>query len=350
MSHPNTTSTPCTVAFASNENGIAPLSMSIWSLLRHAKESTVYDIRILSEEISDSSKKHLHSVVESFGARHKLSFIEMAEFYKNTAQLDNLCGRWPYSTWARAFTPKLMPDVQLLLYLDIDILVCDDCHKLFEIDMKNKAAGVVYEADPSPDAYFRKRLDLPLDIPGYFNAGVLLMNLDVFRQENLTDKMLTFARNNADVIEYPDQDPLNAVLYDKAIKLHPRWNWNDLGTRRLIHRKADSTRTIRTATVKEAVEASLYPGIIHFCGDYKPWQYDNHHIMSYLYEEAVHESGLPGFNLKKGWTLGLWFKRLSHQIVYLFTWKKIHKLARQLNITGAPESQVSSTDKPKKTQ
>lgn len=350
MSHSNTTSTACTVALASNEKGIAPLSMSIWSLLRHAKESTVYDIRILSEEISASSKKHLHSIVESFGARHKLSFIEMADFYANTPQMDDLCGRWPRSAWARIFTPDLMPDVDTLLYMDIDVLVREDCGKLFKIDMTDKALAVVYESDSSSRGDYMQSLNIPLDCPGYFNSGVLMMNLDFFRKNNLIDRLLAYARENYEKFELPDQDTLNAVLYDKAIKLHPRWNWNDLGTRRLIHRKADSPRTIRTATVKEAVEASLYPGIIHFCGDYKPWQYDNHHIMSYLYEEAVRESGLPGFNLKKGWTLGLWFKRLSHRIVYLFTWKKIHKLARQLNITEPPDSQVACTEAQKKTQ
>ena len=79
-------------------------------------------------------------------------------------------------------------------------------------------------------------------------------------------QMLTFARNNVDAIEAPKQDTLNAPLYDEAIKLHPRRNWNNLGTRCLIHRKAAPPRTIRRATVKEAVEASLYPGINHFCG------------------------------------------------------------------------------------
>lgn len=343
-------STSCTIAFASNEKGIAPLSLSLWSLLRHAKERTIYDIRVLSEEISDNSKKQLHTVVESFGAGHRLSFIEMTEFYATTNQMEDLCGRWPRSAWARVFTPELMPDVEKLLYLDIDILVCEDCGKLFEIDMTDKAIGVIYEADSSTKGDYMQSLNMPLECPGYFNSGVLMMNLDFFRKNNLTEKVLSYARENFEKFELPDQDALNAVLYDKTIKLHPRWNWNDLGTRRLIHRKADSTRTIRTATVKEAVEASLYPGIIHFCGGYKPWQYDNHHIMAYLYEEAVKESGLPGFNFKKGWTLGLWFKRLSHQIVYLFTWKKIQKMAGQLNITSAPELVVLSMNVPKKTQ
>ncbi len=109
-------------------------------------------------------------------------------------------------------------------------------------------------------------LNIPLTCPGYFNSGVLMMNLDFFRKNNLIDRLLAYARENYEKFELPDQDTLNAPLYDEAIKLHPRRNWNDLGTRRLIHRKAAPPRTVRRATVIEAVEASLYPGINHFCG------------------------------------------------------------------------------------
>lgn len=325
------------VAFASNENGVAPLSLSMWSLLKNAGPETAYDIRILSEGICEESQRHLHSIVSGFRTHHKLSFIDMENVYKNAPLQEKHCGAWPYSTWARIFTPTLMPDVDLLLYLDIDILVCDDCKKIFQYDMKDKAMAVVYEAESSPHAPYKNRVHIPLEYPGYFNSGVLLMNLDYFRKENVAEKVLTYANEHADKLEYPDQDALNGVLYNQVVRLHPRWNWNDLGTRRLMHRKANSTKLIRAATVKEAVESSLFPGIVHFCGLYKPWKYNNHHIMAYLYEKAVHESGLPGFNLNDGKTFKLWLRRMSHKLLYQYTWMKVRKLAKELNIISAPE-------------
>lgn len=309
-----------------------PLSVTLWSLLNSAYNDTIYNVYILSENISDHSKNKITQLASDVSSRHSVTFIEMEEIYDKQEQLNEVCGNWPKSAWARIFIPEIMPTVKRALYLDIDMLVCADCSELFTMDMKGAALGAVYERI-SHD--FNKPFGIPEEYPGYFNSGTLLMDLEVFRKDNIARKLLNFAKEHREHLEYPDQDALNGVLYDSVIRLHPRWNWNDIATRRVLNHNEHCTKLIRGATLKEVVEASYYPGIVHFCGRFKPWKY-NYHIMRDRYEEALRKSKVEGYNLNEGRTLKLAIRRLTNIPMYALVWRKVRKLMKRFGITQPP--------------
>ncbi len=322
-----------TVVFASNEKGVLPLSLAIWSLLARAKPTTKYDVRVLSDGISGESQKRLIQVAADVDARHNVSFIDMAQILEEKIKPE-YAHYLPRSTWSRLFCSEVMPEVRVALYVDIDVLFCDDCSDVFSLDLQGAAVGAVYENASSEESFFNKTFNIPVSFPGYFNAGVLLMNLDVFRRDNLTAYILEVAAKYSDKLKAQDQDALNAALYDKVYRLHPRWNWNDGNTRRFI--KANPfTRLWRAFEPREVVEASLYPGILHFIGPHKPWRY-NHRIMRHLYDTAIKESGLPGFLPIPGRSFRTWLTRLLYAPMYALTWRKIKKLAKLWGIDKAP--------------
>ena len=327
----------CTVVFASNEKGVLPLSLAVWSLLARAKPSTTYDVRVLSDGISEESQKRLIEIAAEVDSRHRLSFIDMERILEEKIK-PGYAYYLPRSTWSRLFVPELLPTVNVALYVDIDVLFCDDCSDVLNIDLQGAAVGAVYENPSSEESFFNKTFDIPVCFPGYFNAGVLLMNLDVFRRDNLTNHILEVAAKYSKSLKAQDQDALNAALYDKVFRLHPRWNWNDGNTRRFM--KADSSaRMWRAFEPKEVVEASLYPGILHFIGPHKPWKY-NHRIMRHLYEAAIKESGLPGFQPLSGWNFRTWLNRLLYAPMYALTWRKIKKLAKLWGVDKAPSAET----------
>lgn len=49
-----------------------------------------------------------------------------------------------------------------------------------------------------PGSHFNERLEMPLTCTGYFNSGVLLMNVDVFRERNLVRAVLDYAVTHRD--------------------------------------------------------------------------------------------------------------------------------------------------------
>lgn len=317
-----------TVVFASNARGVLPLSVAAWSVAEQAHADTVCDICILSDGIPDEDQEHLRALIARAGERHRVRFMEIDRVLPDG--LTVVGERWPRVAWSRVFLPELLPEVHRAVYLDIDTLACTDVRQLAETDMHGAALGAVLERVSEPGSHFNERLDIPQECPGYFNSGVLLMDLDVFRREGLVQRVVDFAFSHKDVLACPDQDALNGALCGRLFQLHPRWNWHD-GLTRLIAKKSASQPLWRGNTPCDCVEAALYPAVLHYQGVHKPWLY-NHRIERVRYMESMRRAGLlcgrelPGFN----W--GDAVKRVLYKPLYAFTWWRIHRLARRLGI------------------
>lgn len=324
-----------TIAFSSNEKGVMPLSVAIYSLLSSAQESTIYNIIVCSEGISQASRRSIEQLVKRRSERHSVCFLDMENVLDAHPYLATICRYWPISIWSRIFLPELLPHLERILYLDIDMLVCDDCSSLFSVDMHGAAIGAVYESMADKDGNHNKKLGIPDLYQGYFNTGTLLINAPEFRRQCLTKKILRFAHEHAEELSYPDQDAMNAVLYDKVFRLHPRWNWNDIATRRVLGHGVHSAALIRGASLKEVVGASVFPGIIHYCGSGKPWKY-NYHITRKRYEAVLQQSGVTGYNLREGMSFKIFRKRLTHTLLDKLVWLKVKHLAKAFGITEPP--------------
>jgi lipopolysaccharide biosynthesis glycosyltransferase len=170
------------------------------------------------------------------------------------------------ATWYRTFLPELLPDVSRVLYLDADVLVLETVTPLWGEDISsNTSAGATNVL--RPESIDRPN---PLDIPssqGYFNAGVMLMNLDLMRREETSRAVYEYGRAHADELVWRDQDAFNVVVGARREVLHPRWNcMNGM----LIF--PESADVLGAEAVAEAIEN---PAIRHFegPGPYKPWHY-----------------------------------------------------------------------------
>lgn len=170
------------------------------------------------------------------------------------------------ATWYRVFLPELLPDVSRILYLDADVIVMQSVAPLWEVDMSTKLVAAVTNV-LGPESVDRPRA---LELTGshsYFNAGVMVMNLDLMRREDSSRALLEYGRAHADELTWRDQDALNVVLGGSRVPLHPRWNcMNGL----LVF--PWSTEVLGETAVAEAL---ANPAIRHFegPGPYKPWHY-----------------------------------------------------------------------------
>ena len=313
-----------TVVFASNQRGALPLSVAIWSVVENAGENTCFDICVLNDGIEQKSQEQINGLVTKAGTRHKVRFIDVSNVVPEGVKVNEV---WPRAAWARVFLPLLLPEVSRAIYLDIDTLVCTDLKALHDIPMGNNALGVVLEHESYKDSHFNERLQIPQECPGYFNSGVLLMNLDVFRRDNLVEKIMSYAQANEAVLSCPDQDALNGALCDRLVLLHPRWNWYG-GWTRAILKKGYFENAHRGVTQRQAVEAALYPGVLHYRGqNNKPWVY-NYGIDGKRYVDCMKRAGLNGCLPLSGWSFTKWLKKCASLPVYLYTWTRIRRLAK----------------------
>lgn len=154
-------------------------------------------------------------------------------------------------------------ELERVLYLDSDIIVRGDLRPLWEKDLSQYVVAVVPDAlpqaFPSIDAELRRKLSLGSDT-SYFNAGVMLINLIGWRNENVGPELRAFCKSNPDKLTFWDQCALNTILKGKALTVSYIWNLQSAHLR--IAEIAGHKSTYKIAE----------PRIVHFTGPYKPWQ------------------------------------------------------------------------------
>lgn len=229
-------------------------------------------------DIGSPAEEALKQMVERDGGT--ISFLHIPD--ERLAGLPTV-GFTRKATWYRIFLPDLRPDLDRVVYLDADLIVCDSLVPLWEIDLGSNWLGAVTNVLQHNHAH--RPGELGMSGPeAYFNAGVLLMNLEQMRRDDRSRALLEFGVANAERLEWRDQDALNVVLGERRLSLHPRWNC------------MNSFRWPQAADVfgAEAVADALRnPAIRHFEGPTvnKPWHYLCEHELSGLYTE--HRRGTP---------------------------------------------------------
>lgn len=124
-----------------------------------------------------------------------------------------------------------------MLFIDCDTLVMQDLTPLWEMDMGDKW---LYGVDDCRGAAYRTNLGLqPTD--NYINNGVLLVDLDAWRKNNVEDMFLRYIRENQGDITFVDQGVQNGVLskLGRSGILHPKYNCMTVFSR-LITRTSSS--------------------------------------------------------------------------------------------------------------
>jgi lipopolysaccharide biosynthesis glycosyltransferase len=172
-----------------------------------------------------------------------------------------------YAWWSSAnlrrmhLAAALADDVERVLFLDADTVALEDVSALFDSDLRGRPlAAVAVERAPSD---WERLLtltgaDRPRR-PPYFNAGVLVLDLRIWREQRLSERAVEFYRRHQDRLRSLDQDTLNLLLEGRWVALDPKWN------KLVQHHKRDPFGWERMAYF------AAPEGIVHFGGRIKPW-------------------------------------------------------------------------------
>jgi lipopolysaccharide biosynthesis glycosyltransferase len=201
------------------EAGYVPHSAAMLdSVLQHSGSMDVHVHYMHGRGLPAGSRERLSEMVEGRGGG--ISFVEAP---------DDLCAGLPTAgftreaTWYRVFAPNLLPNLDRVLFLDADLVAMDSLETLWNTDVSDSylaAVTNVFEAD-----HLARPLQIGLERPEeYFNAGVMLMNLELLRRDGCVERMRTYGAEHAHELHFRDQDALNAVLAKRRWELHPRWN------------------------------------------------------------------------------------------------------------------------------
>lgn len=152
-------------------------------------------------------------------------------------------------TYNRILLPYVLPaKVKKVFWLDADLVVNGNICDFYNTDIKDYF--LLATEEPRPDRV--KELGLSLE-QKYFNAGVIVLNVEKIRSEVSKEAMIEYIRANSPKLTFMDQDVLNVFMGGNTLF------WQD-----------DTYNNVRHRNEVNNLDNAR---IIHFITYMKPWKY-----------------------------------------------------------------------------
>ena len=230
------------ICLSSDDNYAKHAGVVIASILYNANSDDNLIISILDGGISEKYKNEILSLKSIKNC--EINFIKidnaMFDIFKDIQTHAYIS----LPAYFRLKMPTFLPEAKKVIYLDCDVIVNTSLKELYETDIDNYLLAGVLDS---------KRRMIKKN-PTYINTGVLLINIEKLREDNLENKVLEYAKQNAKKIKFGDQEIINDVCKGKIKLIDKEWNVQS----------------------SNFVNRSCYthnPKIIHFVSQRKPWHF-----------------------------------------------------------------------------
>lgn len=252
------------IVFAVDDEYIPFLAVALQSLVDNSSEKNEYAIKILYTNISEENKKKMHKYERE---NINIEFVDL-NYYIEKVQ-DKLYTRDYYSktTYFRLFLPELYPQYDKVLYLDSDIVIRSDIADLYNIDIGDNLIAATPDGAVQSTEIFQEYVEKVVgvaDYNNYFNAGILVMNLDELRKFGFQEKFL-YLLSTVKFSVAQDQDYLNRLCKGRVKIIEDTWD----------------RMPIRGDTVKRE---DIH--LVHYNLVSKPWHFEDILYKEYFWEYA----------------------------------------------------------------
>jgi len=278
--------TELNILLSTNRSYIPLLTVMLHSLFDNNRDCAV-NIHLLHAELNEDDLSIVEKTVKRYGGKlcsYRIDVKSLSEaIHKPTEANEDPRekSRLPMETYFRLLCIDYLPkSIKKVLYLDCDVIVNGSLKELYNMDLTDymfAAADDFLEALELPADHWQRGI-IYSHIPEtfkYVNAGVLLMNIDRFRQVITTEEIISIIDEHGDLLIWHDQDFINYLFYKyiyhfdyKLYNYFPVYpDWEDLEPGR--------------------------PVIIHYGGDFKPWNDDYYEKCESIIK--VHRGGTSRF-------------------------------------------------------
>lgn len=243
----------CDFICAADEAYALPLAVMLESLLDNASRKVRVVVHIIDCGLGAESREAIDSMAGARATIHWRRSRRPPEF------ADPAWGHVTGATYERLLLVDYLPDgLRRALWLDADLLVLDDVTPLLETDLGTGTLGAVRDPFvPRVSAAFGirdwRRLGLARDAP-YFNAGVMLIDLQRWLDLGVAERALGYLRKYGRSVYFNEQEALNAVVGGSWTALDDRWNVS-----------------ANPMHARDQRPGGAGPAIVHFAGRIKPW-------------------------------------------------------------------------------
>lgn len=242
-----------------DKNYLEPLKVLITSLLLN-NPGGFFDIYVASDDLTDDDLADVQRLCNRYESRIYLIRVE-DDLFANAPTLRYYSRAMYYRLLAAQMLPK---ELDRILYLDPDMLVINPIRPLYETDMgDNLYAACIHKGLVNISKPVNQVRLSTYESEGYYNSGMLLMNLPAIRENVHASDIFAYAEKNRQLLVLPDQDILNGLYGERILSLDESlWNY-DIG--------GYSEYLLSSTGEKDMNWVMQNTAILHFCGKRKPW-------------------------------------------------------------------------------
>lgn len=253
------------IVYATDNNFVDVLCASIKSLYTTNSDLNL-NLWIIADNVFEKNKEKVNNLSKQY-AQKEINWIENIEI-PFRLHLD----RGSISSFSRLFLGSVLPNtISEILYLDSDIIVMNSLKSLLNIDFGNK---ILYGVNDTFNKEYKKVLDIPID-KDMFNAGVMFIDLEKWRNNNIEEKLLQVIQKFNGTILQGDLGVLNAVLYNSFGVLPPEYNYMTIFEDMSYEEMITFKKPINYYSKEEIQEARDRIVLRHFTTSFlskRPWQ------------------------------------------------------------------------------
>lgn len=268
------------IVFITDNNFVMQTSVAITSLIEN-RGSTQYKIFIIGAKLSENNKKALKNMERND------CIIEIIDGdikkIKNLHKY-NVKGQGHYLSASEAALfkfdlPNLLPKYEKVIYIDGDTIILNNLKDLYNTSLENNYVAAAHDTGK---IYFKHKF--VLECPEYFNSGVMLLNLNLMRKNNITDKLIETKLNLTDS-NLMDQNVLNIVFKNRIKIIDIKYNFLVLNLERAQAKwKIEDINQLFDSKYTDLQDIKNKACIIHFSSKDKPWKYSNVTYSEYWYK------------------------------------------------------------------
>lgn len=270
------------IAYSSDNKYVQHLGVSMTSLFENNKGFENIKVYIIENNVSLDNKNKLNVIAQNYD--RQIQYINFNKF-ANKLRL-NIQNNISISSYARLFLSSMLSkDDEKVIYLDCDSVIDGILIKLWTTDISE-----YYIAGVCDTVSNETKSKIGINSRSiYINAGMILINIKKWREENIEQKFMKFISKYDGRVFHHDQGVINGVLNEKCLILHPRYNAMSI----FFTMSRDNIITYyglndyySEIDLKEAIEKPVF---IHFTPAFvsRPWIRGCKHPVASLYKKYL---------------------------------------------------------------
>lgn len=244
------------IATALNSRYMKYTYVMLTSLFMNQPDGDIH-VYLLHSDLSEEDQKPLQELADNY--HHKIHFLKInREMFPSSLPTTDAWSLEPY--FRLMLLDILPPEIDRLLYLDVDMIINKPIRELYRTDFENFyfcACRDMTTTFPFPDIrneIFKEHIAQGFT---YFNSGIMLWNIEQLRGKYCFKDYMDLAGQLHYQMLAPDQDLLNFMHWNQ-VKFLDEYQYD------LFSKKAYNNG-LRYADVKGTTT------VVHFAG-MKPWE------------------------------------------------------------------------------